>query len=82
MSAKKTQVTTLEFPDNKLARDFVRHLRSEHRDIMDRHGAVHTQLARFYAFPDAMDIGSRELLKRLKKSLDPGEHLNPGVLGI
>ena len=36
------------FTANPAARDLVHKMRSGMRDVMDRHGAVHSQLGRFY----------------------------------
>jgi D-lactate dehydrogenase (cytochrome) len=69
------------FAANPPARQLVRTMRESLRDIMDAHGAVHSQLGRFYrpnnSSPDNPDV----LLMRLKAALDPNHRLNPGVLG-
>ena len=43
------------------------------------HGAVHSQLGRFYR---AGNPDTDALLARLKAALDPDHRINPGVLGI
>jgi hypothetical protein len=68
------------FSPNPTAREFVRTVRESLRDIMDKHGAVHSQIGRFYrlngsGIPD-------DLLPRLKAALDPSYVINPGVLGL
>ncbi len=69
-------------PENNLARDVVRRLRAEMRDVFGRHGAVHAQVGRFYRLTELMDPGSRELLARVKRALDPAGRMNPGSLGL
>ena len=62
------------FVKNPAARQLVGTMRERLRDIMDQHGAVHSQIGRFYRF------GDDRLLARLKAALDPDGQLNPGVL--
>jgi len=64
------------------ARALVRALRTELRDIFDRHGATHAQLGRFYRGGDALEPGARALLEGVKRALDPAGRMNPGVLGL
>ncbi|MBV8912283.1 MAG: FAD-binding oxidoreductase, partial [Acetobacteraceae bacterium] len=64
------------FAPNLPARDFVRELRADTRDVMDRHGATHNQIGRFYRPPRG------DLLGRIKTLLDPQLRMNPGVLGL
>ena len=68
------------FPPNPAAREFVRAVREGLRDVMDQHGAVHSQIGRFYRLTDS-DI-PENLLPRLKAALDPHYRLNPGILGL
>jgi D-lactate dehydrogenase (cytochrome) len=70
------------FPENARARDIVRRLRGELRDVFARHGAVHAQIGRFYRLTELMDPGSRELLVRVKRALDPEGRMNPGSLNL
>jgi D-lactate dehydrogenase (cytochrome) len=71
-----------DFSPNPPARKLVRVMREELRDIMDSHGAVHSQLGRFYRMPRLSADGGADLLTRLKAALDPHRQLNPGVLGL
>jgi D-lactate dehydrogenase (cytochrome) len=70
------------FPENLPARDVVRRLRGELRDVFGRHGAVHAQVGRFYRLTEMMDPGSRDLLARVKRALDPEGRMNPGSLNL
>lgn len=65
---------------NDAARERVRTLRTELRDILDAHQATHAQIGRFYRFDTMMDPGSRTLVARIKQALDPDSTLNPGAL--
>jgi FAD/FMN-containing dehydrogenase len=67
------------FAANPAARQFVRAMRERLRDVMDAHGAVHSQLGRFYR---TGNLDADALLARLKATLDPDHRINPGVLGI
>ena len=67
---------------NPSARDLVRRVRVELRDIMDQHGAVHAQVGRFYGLAGRLDPGSRDLLVRIKRALDPDGRMNPGALEL
>jgi hypothetical protein len=68
--------------ENPAARSLVRRLRTELRDVLDAHDAVHAQIGRFYRLTDLMDAGSRDLLTRVKRALDPDARMNPGALGL
>ena len=69
-------------PENKAARELVRRLRAELREVFAAYGAVHAQVGRFYSLTERMDPGSRELLQRVKRALDPEGRMNPGSLGL
>jgi FAD/FMN-containing dehydrogenase len=68
------------FSPNPAAREFVRGMRESLRDIMDKYGAVHSQIGRFYRLNNASV--AQHLLPRLKAALDPDGSLNPGILGL
>jgi D-lactate dehydrogenase (cytochrome) len=65
-----------QFAPAPAARAFIRQLRVLVRDVMDRHGATHSQLGRFYVPPKG------DMLARIKSVLDPAGRMNPGVLGL
>ena len=69
-----------DFSPNPAAREFVRAMRESLRDIMDKHGAVHSQIGRFYRLNGSGITDN--LLPRLKAALDPSYAMNPGVLGL
>ncbi len=68
------------FAANPAARELVHTMRSGMRDVMDQHGAVHSQLGRFYRL-EGQGIPDN-LMPRLKAALDPNHNMNPGVLGL
>jgi FAD/FMN-containing dehydrogenase len=68
------------FTANPAARNLVHTMRSGMRDVMDQHGAVHSQLGRFYRL-EGQGIPDN-LMLRLKAALDPNQNMNPGVLGL
>jgi len=69
-------------PVNSAARETVRRMRGELTAILDAHGAVHSQIGRFYRFGEALAPGTRALLEGLKRLLDPAGRMNPGALGL
>lgn len=62
--------------------NLVRQIRREIRDAMTQMGAAHMQYGRFYPYADTTKTETVSLLKDLKQRVDPGRHLNPGVLGL
>lgn len=69
-------------PENPSARALVRELRVALRDVMDANGAVHAQVGRFYRYPDVLAPGTRTLIERVRRAIDPDSRVNPGVLGL
>ncbi len=67
---------------NQTARDLVRRVRGELRDIMLAHDAAHAQLGRYYPYLTLLDEGSQDLVTRIKHALDPQRRMNAGVLGL
>lgn len=70
------------FAADTAARDAVRRLRRQVEAEMDRHGAAHVQVGRFYGLLDRIGEPERALLCRVKRALDPENRLNPGALGL
>ncbi len=64
------------------AREFVRALRLQLRDIMDAHGASHSQIGRFYDLGSTLDENAIRVIEKIKSMLDPADLMNPGVLGL
>jgi D-lactate dehydrogenase (cytochrome) len=69
-------------PADEGARAAVFRLRRELTDLMERHGAQHLQLGKWYPYASRQDAGARALLLDLKRALDPDGLLNPGALEL
>jgi hypothetical protein len=69
------------FTANIEARSFVRALRLQLRDVMDAHGASHSQIGRFYELANTLDENAMRVIEKIKSLLDPAGLMNPGVLG-
>ncbi len=65
-------------PAETAARAAVHRLRQAMSDAMDRHGATHYQIGRYYRLPQE----NLPLLRALKRAVDPDNRINPGVLGL
>jgi D-lactate dehydrogenase (cytochrome) len=64
------------------ARAAVEALRLAIVDLMHRHGGAHFQIGRAYPYLRDRSAPSLELLRQLKRDLDPQRILNPGALGL
>lgn len=64
------------------ARELLTRLRTELRDVMREHDAVHGQMGRFYPYLPLLDSATQALVSRIKHTLDPARTMNPGVLGL
>ena len=64
------------------ARALVAELRSKVVDIFHGLGAAHLQIARTSPLPESHDPKAWELLKALKRAVDPKGLMNPGSLGL
>ena len=64
------------------ARELVERIRLELIDLMYRHGAAHLQIGRAYPYARDRDPGALELLRSIKRQVDPQGLLSPGALGI
>ena len=67
---------------NPEARELVERMRVELIELMYRHGAVHLQIGRAYPYARDRDPGALELLRSVKRQVDPSGLINPGALGI
>jgi FAD/FMN-containing dehydrogenase len=63
-------------------RALVAELRRGLCDILDRHGATHLQLGRYYDYAGVLEPGALRLVTALKAALDPQRRINPGQLGL
>ncbi|PCI46221.1 MAG: FAD-binding protein [Alphaproteobacteria bacterium] len=70
------------FPENLEARAVVQRLRERLVDLFVAHGAVHFQIGKTYKYKQGLQQSSYQLVKKLKKQLDPDGRINPGSLGL
>lgn len=64
------------------ARAAVAMLRRAVVDALRPLGAAHLQIGRFYPWLERRDAAFGELVRTLKRQLDPADILNPGVVGL
>jgi hypothetical protein len=67
---------------NPMARDVVTQLRAELVNLLSELGAVHLQIGKSYRYREGLEPGSFGLVQALKRTLDPGNRINPGNLGL
>ena len=51
-------------------------------DLLQDLGAVHLQVAKSYRYREGLRAETFELVRSLKKRLDPENRINPGNLGL
>ncbi|MDC0074061.1 FAD-binding oxidoreductase [Alphaproteobacteria bacterium] len=79
----KEYIKTLKnFPENLEARKVVTDLREGLSLLFMKLGSVHFQIGKAYKYKEARDKETWELLKALKKYVDPNGRMNPGSLGF
>jgi FAD/FMN-containing dehydrogenase len=64
------------------ARQLVEKVREELIELFNDMGAASNQIGKTYPYINALHPESAELIKDIKKSLDPNNLINPGVLGL
>jgi FAD/FMN-containing dehydrogenase len=69
-----------KFEANPETRATVIRIRHELRDFYRELGSIHVQIGEFYRFKDSLLPATRDLLERLKATLDPDVTLNPNKL--
>jgi len=70
------------FEANSAARALVDKLRTALVGIFRELGATHLQIARTYPLKAASDPRAWEILEAVKRTVDPGNLMNPGSLGL
>ncbi|MGA0098897.1 MAG: FAD-binding oxidoreductase [Steroidobacteraceae bacterium] len=74
--------TLRRYERNPAARDLVMRLRKGTAEVLQRHGAVHFQIGRYYEYLPALDPSANQMLRAFKHLVDPQNIMNPGVLGL
>ena len=69
-----------DFPENLAARAEVMRLRTEVMGLFKDFGAAHLQIGRCYPYQEGLRETPRQLVRALKKLLDPEGRINPGAL--
>ena len=69
-----------DFPENLEARTEVMRLRTEIMDLFKDYGAAHLQIGRRYPYQEGLRETPLQLVRALKKLLDPEGRINPGAL--
>jgi D-lactate dehydrogenase (cytochrome) len=57
-------------------------LKQQTIELFAGHGAGHFQIGKVYPYAGALQASALELLRSAKRSLDPGNLMNPGALGL
>nr|WP_315474556.1 FAD-binding oxidoreductase [uncultured Sandarakinorhabdus sp.] len=68
--------------ENPAARALVQDSVDQLVALMATHGASHFQIGRLYPYQQRHEAGRGELLRALKRQLDPDNICNPGALGL
>ncbi|MEM8917424.1 MAG: FAD-binding oxidoreductase [Pseudomonadota bacterium] len=71
-----------EYPENTAARLLVEEIVAAFVALAHDHGGSHFQIGRLYPYAENREEGAGDLLRDLKKRLDPDNIINPGALGL
>jgi hypothetical protein len=74
--------TLPEYPANPEGRAFVDELRGKIQDIFTELGAVHMQVGKSYPYMKERQETAQQILKDIKRALDPKGLMNPKALGL
>ena len=70
------------FDDNPAGRAVVERARQAVLAVFERHGAAHFQIGRTYPYAKNRKAPALDLLRTIKRHVDPDGRVNPGVLGL
>jgi len=70
------------FPENLDARAAVHGIRKELIELFSQMGAVHLQIGKTYPYSEGLHPDSLDVIKAIKKAVDPEGKMNPMSLGL
>jgi D-lactate dehydrogenase (cytochrome) len=77
-----THARFTDFAPNPEAEALVLELRGRLTQLFLERGATHLQIGRTYRYREGLRPESLRLLEAVKRAVDPGGLVNPGVLGL
>lgn len=70
------------FAANPEASAAVTQIRNELLELLKQAGAVHLQIGKSYLYREGLQPEAHDLVKAIKKAVDPNNRVNPGALGL
>jgi FAD/FMN-containing dehydrogenase len=70
------------YPPNENGRELVENLKKAAIELFGEYGGVHFQIGKSYPHAENRDKHELNLLRAIKKEVDPDGLMNPGVLGL
>lgn len=71
-----------EYPANPEGRALVKEMKARIQDEFSAVGATHMQIGKAYPYMRGRQAGAAELIRNIKKLIDPDGRMNPGALGL
>ena len=70
------------FEENPAARQAVAQIREKLLEFFCETGAAHLQVGKAYPYKQGLKPASWDLVRQVKRVLDPDNRINPGALGL
>lgn len=71
-----------EYEANPQGRALVAEMKGKIQEIFSSFGAVHMQIGKAYPYMEGRQAEAADLLREVKRKVDPGGLMNPGGLGL
>jgi FAD/FMN-containing dehydrogenase len=71
-----------EYPANPGGRELVKEMKARINDVFAEFGATHMQIGKSYPYMRGREQNAADLLKAIKRQVDPDGLMNPGGLGL